>query len=207
LPKLQLLPSDIRATSLHKKIRSCQRCTLAETRTHAVYGRGDPRFPLWLIGEAPGRDEDKQGFAFVGRAGRLLDLCLNKKGITEYFISNVVKCRPPENRDPTDDEMRACIPWLVVQLANYNPRVIVAMGRYSIGYFLGFTYEETRKMTVGKQVGKVQPYLGAHNDLGIMPTYHPAYLLRNAEATKGFIRQIDRANKLCQRLLDKQSRS
>jgi DNA polymerase len=201
LPKLQLIPSDIRATSLYKQIRSCQRCTLCVSRTHAVYGRGDPRFPLWFIGEAPGKDEDEQGFAFVGRAGRLLDLCLTKKQLTEYFISNVVKCRPPDNRDPEDAEIQACVPWLLRQLTTYKPRVIVAMGRYSIGYFSGFSRKETEKMTVGKQVGKVRPYLGEDTNIAVMPTYHPAYLLRNAEATKGFLRQIDRANKLCQKLL------
>lgn len=118
-----------------------------------------------------------------------------------------MKCRPPENRNPLDDEIRACVPWLVSQLAQYNPRVIVAMGRYSIGYFSGFSYKETEKMTVGKQVGRVRPYLGQHNDLAIMPTYHPAYLLRQGkEPTKTFLRQIDRANKLCQKLLQQTQR-
>lgn len=159
-----------------------------------------PRFPLWFIGEAPGADEDEQGFAFVGRSGRLLDLLLRKMAITAYFISNVVKCRPPENRDPEDVEIQACVPWLLNQLSAYKPRVIIAMGRYSIGYFSGFSRKETEKMPVGKQTGRVRP-CPWNESIAIMPTYHPAYLLRNPEAAKGFLKQIDRANKLCQKLL------
>lgn len=160
---------------------------------------------MWFVGEAPGANEDEQGFAFVGRAGRLLDLCLLKKAITEFFITNTVKCRPPDNRDPTEDEVTACIPLLLNQIVEYKPRVVVAMGRYSIGYFLGFSRQETEKMTVGKQVGKVSPCAWA-TDLAIMPTYHPAYLCRNGDATKGFLRQIDRARKLCDKLLQQSQR-
>jgi DNA polymerase len=200
LLKPQLHPSTIKNTSLYKRTRQCRNCELAVSRTQVVFGRGTPACPLWFVGEAPGADEDKLGFAFVGRAGRLLDLCLNKKNITEFFITNVVKCRPPDNRDPTEAEYQACVPLLLSQMVTYKPRVIVAMGRYSIGYFSGFSWEETKKMTVGKQVGKVRPYLGEDKSLAVMPTYHPAYLLRNAEAAKGFLRQIDRARKLCDRL-------
>jgi DNA polymerase len=160
---------------------------------------------LWFVGEAPGADEDTQGFAFVGRAGRILDLCLRKKHITEFFITNTVKCRPPDNRNPTEDETSTCIPLLFQQVVEYKPRVIVAMGRYSIGYFLGFSWQETEKMTVGKQVGKVSPCAWA-TDVAVMPTYHPAYLLRNGSATPGFIRQIDRARKLCDKLLEQSRR-
>ena len=203
--KPSLHPPEILQTSLYRKIRRCRRCVLEATRTQVVYGRGTPSSALWFVGEAPGANEDEQGFAFVGRAGRLLDLCLLKKAITEFFITNIVKCRPPDNRDPTEDEVKACSPWLLVQRDTFNPRVIVAMGRYSIGHFLGFSRKETEKMTVGKQVGRVRP-CAADESIAIMPTYHPAYLLRNGDATKGFLRQIDRARKLCDKLLQQSQR-
>jgi DNA polymerase len=188
-------------TTLYKQIKACQQCDLAKTRQNVVYGRGDPRAPLWLVGEAPGRDEDIQGQAFVGRSGRMLDLCLSRKDIVSFFITNIVKCRPPENRDPSEVEFDTCALWLTAQLRKYEPRVIVAMGRYSIGYFLNLGYAETRKMRVGQHLGHVQrcPW---QPDLAIMPTYHPAYLLRNALEAKSFLRQLARANTLCQKLLN-----
>lgn len=195
----QTLPHAIQVSPLYADIRNCRKCSLCESRTQVVYGRGNPNAPLWLVGEAPGANEDKQGLAFVGRAGRLLDVCLDAKMITQFFITNVVKCRPPDNRNPNAQELAECCGWLRQQIWQYAPRVIVAMGRYSIGHFLGFSYKETEKMTVGKQVGRVSAF-GENKDIAVMPTYHPAYLLRNPEATKEFMKQLDRANKLCQRL-------
>lgn len=199
MPEEPKLPKPVLASPLYQDIRQCQRCVLRETRTQVVYGRGDPRSPLWFVGEAPGSNEDKQGLAFVGRAGNLLDLCLAKKNVEQVFITNVVKCRPPGNRNPTAEELACCNAWLRQQIWQYSPAVIVAMGRYSIGHFLGFSNRETEKMTVGKQVGRVTAF-GENKNIAIMPTYHPAYLLRNPEATKKFLVYIDRANKLCQKL-------
>jgi uracil-DNA glycosylase family 4 len=196
VPQLHAVPQ----TKLYKQIKACQQCALSKTRLNVVYGRGNPMTPLWLVGEAPGKDEDIQGLAFVERAGRMLDLCLSKEHIDAWFITDVVKCRPPENRNPTDVELTACTSWLRKQVAKYTPRVIMAMGRFSIGHFLGLTYSETMRMVVGRVVGHVQP-CAWNPDIGIMPTHHPKYLLRNALETKAFLRQLARAQKLCDTLV------
>ena len=188
-------------TKLYKQIKACQQCDLAKTRQNVVYGRGDPRAPLWLVGEAPGRDEDLQGLAFVGRFGRMLDLCLNKQHISNFFITHAVKCRPPENRNPAEVEFDTCTLWLRDQIKKYKPRLIVAMGRYSVGYFLGLSYVDTRKMRIRQHVGHVRPCTW-DSSLAIMPTYRPVYLLHNALEAKSFMLQLARANTLCQKLLN-----
>src|SRR5512136_713484 len=126
--------------TLAARIKKCTNCTLRSGCTQVVSGRGNPSCGLWYIGEAPGREEDAQGVCFVGRAGRLLNMLNIKVGIKEGYIDNLVKCRPPENRDPEEDEVIRCYPWLREQLETYKPRIIVAMGRYSIGFFREYTW-------------------------------------------------------------------
>jgi DNA polymerase len=149
----------------------CQRCRLANTRTRLVFGVGNPQARLVLVGEAPGREEDQRGEPFVGEAGRLLDRILFAMGLQrdEVYICNVLKCRPPGNRDPEADEVATCEPFLVRQLAAIQPKVIVALGRFAVQTLL------QSKTPISRLRGSWHRY----HDIPVMPTYHPAYLLRN----------------------------
>jgi len=149
----------------------CQRCPLSKTRKSLVFGVGNPAARLVLVGEAPGREEDERGEPFVGEAGRLLDRILLAMGLQreEVYICNVLKCRPPNNRDPESVEVATCEPFLKQQLAAIRPELIVALGRFAIQTLL------QTKMPISKLRGTWQTYQG----IPLMPTYHPAYLLRN----------------------------
>jgi uracil-DNA glycosylase len=157
---------QLRATAL-----ACTKCPLAEGRTQVVFGVGDPQAALLFVGEAPGRDEDLAGEPFVGRSGKLLDrLMLEEIGITraQCYIANVVKCRPPQNRNPTPAEIEACRPYLEEQIAQLNPSVVVTLGNFATRLLLEST-EGIRQLR-----GSVYPYRGGN----LVPTYHPAYVLR-----------------------------
>lgn len=155
------------------EVRVCPKCRLAKTRTHAVPGSGDPQAKILFIGEGPGKDEDLQGEPFVGRAGKLLTQLLQKINIErkDVFITNVVKCRPPENRDPMDDEIEACWPYLERQIRLIEPRVIVTLGRHSLKRFLPGT-----SITAVHGEGKRRTSDGRI----IFPLYHPAVALYKA---------------------------
>ena len=173
----------------------CKRCDLHETRTQVVPGRGNPQSALWLLGEAPGKDEDEQGVAFVGRAGRLLDRCLDRVEVVpeEIFILNVLKCRPPENRNPKEGEMRACLPWLIQQFSMFpHPKVIVAMGRFAIGVLQAKKWNNILKMRVTQQVGHA---FKTEAGMLVVPTFHPAYALRNGGAVKDFLVHLRKAKR------------
>ena len=156
-----------------KALQGCRRCRLCEGRTTIVFGVGDPRAEFVVIGEGPGADEDAQGIPFVGRAGQLLTKMLEAPGVgfsrEEVYISNTVKCRPPGNRNPEADELAACAPMLAAQLAALQPRVILALGSVATQSLLG-----TRE-SIGRLRGRVHPYGAAV----LVPTFHPAFLLRN----------------------------
>ena len=156
-----------------KALQGCRRCRLCEGRTTIVFGVGDPRAEFVVIGEGPGADEDAQGRPFVGRAGQLLTKMLEAPGVgfsrEEVYISNTVKCRPPGNRNPEADELAACAPMLAAQLAALQPRVILALGSVATQSLLG-----TRE-SIGRLRGRVHPYGAAV----LVPTFHPAFLLRN----------------------------
>ena len=154
---------------LHSRIRKCRKCRLWKGRKRAVPGEGPADAGLFLLGEAPGRREDESGRPFVGRAGKLLDMLLEKSGLEreETFITSVVKCRPPGNRNPKRDEMAACRPYLEEQLALVKPKLVVLMGNVAASAF--FTPEEIKEFR-GKLVEK--------EGLGIFFTYHPAAGLR-----------------------------
>ncbi len=154
----------------------CRRCTLSEVRTRIVFGDGHETPSLVLVGEAPGREEDRQGLPFVGEAGRLLERILFAMGLSRdrVYICNVQKCRPPRNRDPLPAEIAACEPFLRRQLRALRPRVIVSLGRFSAQALLG----SAEPMSVLR--GRWQSYAG----IDLMPTYHPAYLLRNPSAKR-----------------------
>jgi len=156
---------------LEAEIDGCTRCKLSRGRTTIVFGSGDPRARLVLIGEGPGEEEDRQGKPFVGRAGQLLTKMLESVGITreEVYICNIVKCRPPGNRNPEPEEIAACAPFLQGQLAALRPGVICALGTFAAQHLL------RSKEPIGRLRGQLHAWGGAV----IVPTFHPAFLLRN----------------------------
>ena len=158
--------------AFNREIRECQECALGATRTKFVFGVGNPAADLVLVGEAPGRQEDLQGEPFVGQAGKLLDKMLAAIGLSrqEVYILNVLKCRPPENRDPRPAEVDQCQPYLNRQLSIIRPRLIVALGRVAARTLLKID-ESLKNMR-----GRIFNYEG----IELMVTYHPAALLRNS---------------------------
>lgn len=166
--------------ALENTVRTCTRCALHATRTQAVFGVGNRMAQWMVIGEAPGADEDRQGEPFVGRAGQLLTVMLKAMGLAreQVFIANILKSRPPGNRDPRPEEVRACIPYLFRQIELVNPRLILCVGRIAAQTLL-----ETDQ-TIGKLRGKVHSLA---NGRPMIVTYHPAYLLRSpAEKRKSW---------------------
>ncbi|HET7342649.1 MAG TPA: uracil-DNA glycosylase [Methylomirabilota bacterium] len=154
-----------------QRLQGCRQCKLCEGRHTIVFGSGNPRAALVVIGEGPGADEDAQGLPFVGRAGQLLTRMLASVDITreEVFITNAVLCRPPGNRNPEPDELAACAPFLAEKLAVIQPRVILALGSVATQSLL------RTKEPIGKLRGRLHPYGSAV----LVPTFHPAFLLRN----------------------------
>lgn len=152
-------------------IRDCQKCALGKTRKNFVFGYGNPHARLMFVGEAPGRDEDEQGVPFVGAAGRLLDKMLQAIGLRrdQVYIANVIKCRPPGNRDPQADEIEHCEPYLKQQLAMIKPDILVALGRISGQALLK---QESSLSSMRDQVH-------TYDNIPFIVTYHPAALLRN----------------------------
>ena len=159
------------------EVRKCCKCGLGQTRTNAVPGQGDPNARIVFVGEAPGADEDAQGLAFVGRAGKLLTKIVEAMGLKRdnVFICNILKCRPPENRDPKLDEIASCLPYLQRQLELIKPEIIVALGAHAAKTLL-----DSQK-TIGQLRGQFHDYYTASDaePIKLMPTYHPAYLLRS----------------------------
>ena len=162
---------------IHRDMGDCRRCGLYEGRTNIVFGDGDPYARLMFVGEGPGEDEDAQGVPFVGAAGQKLNDII-EKGMklkrSEVYIANVVKSRPPANRDPRPDEIAACMPFLEMQIEAIRPEVIVALGRIASQTLTG------QNAPIGKLRGKWHDYKG----IALMPTYHPSYLLRNPDARR-----------------------
>jgi DNA polymerase len=156
---------------IRAELEGCRRCPLCQGRRTIVFGVGNPRARLVFVGEAPGREEDEKGEPFVGEAGRLLDRILFAMGLAreEVYICNVEKCRPPGNRDPGPGEIEACEPYLKRQLAAIRPQLIVTLGRFAAQSLLR---DET---AISRLRGKWREYQG----IPLMPTYHPAFLLRN----------------------------
>lgn len=160
---------------------NCDRCSLAQSRTQIVVDRGNPESKIMFVGEAPGENEDKQGLAFVGRAGKLLDSLLEEIGIDpdrHALIVNVVKCRPPENRAPKMEEVSACFPFLKKQLELVNPRIIVLLGATALKHIL----RDRDSLAMEQEVGKwfMSP---EYPSVDMMVLYHPAYLLYDPRKT------------------------
>lgn len=158
--------------ALATAVAGCRACKLCHGRRNTVFGVGDPRADWLVVGEAPGEQEDAQGEPFVGQAGRLLDNMLAALGLDRQrgvYIANVLKCRPPGNRNPEPDEVAQCEPFLRRQVALLQPRIILAMGRFAVQSLLGTTEP------IGRLRGRIHRYEG----VPVVVTYHPAYLLRN----------------------------
>ncbi len=163
--------ATIALTNLNEQVAACPKCALSKTRTKAVPGDGDPEAEIVFIGEGPGYNEDKQGLPFVGQAGKFLDELLASIDLRreDVYIANVVKCRPPNNRDPQPGEIEACAPWLEQQLDIIKPRMIVTLGRFSMSrYFKG--------QTIGRIHGQPKEVDG----VVVVPMYHPAAALHQA---------------------------
>lgn len=173
--------------------KDCTRCPLAATRTQVVFGRGDPDADLVFVGEAPGADEDAQGLPFVGRSGKLLDrLVLEEIGLDrdEFYVMNVVKCRPPGNRDPLPEEIAACSEWFDGQLESLRPKVIVTLGNFASKALLETT------VGITKLRGTTYEW---RPGISLVPTFHPAAVLRgNADAMASMRADLVRAKRILQ---------
>ena len=169
-------PDSAALDAIFNELGNCQRCGLGASRTKLAYGVGNPNARLVLVGDAPGREEDLQGEPFVGEAGQLLDRILQAMGLhrNDVYICNVLKCRPPNNRDPQPEEGATCEAFLVRQIAAVRPQVIIALGRFAVHSLL------KTNAPISKLRGEWQSYQG----IPLMPTYHPAYLLNNPEGKR-----------------------
>lgn len=162
--------------SLAASAAGCTLCRLSENRTTVVFGEGDPKASVLFVGEGPGAEEDRTGRPFVGQAGRLLDQMIFSMGFErhEVYIANVVKCRPPANRDPKDDEVAACADFLDRQIDLIRPTVIVALGKPA-----------SRRLTgTNKPMGALRGRWSSYRGIPLMPVFHPAFLLRNPKAKR-----------------------
>ena len=170
---------------LRDEIGDCQRCPLSKGRRNLVFGVGNPEAELVFVGEAPGRDEDIKGEPFVGRAGQLLTRIINAMGLSrdDVYICNVIKCRPPGNRDPLPEEIAKCEPYLKRQLDILNPLIICALGSFAARTLL------KTEARISQIRGRVHTY----NGIPLIPTYHPSYLLRNPQAKRDVWQDVQRA--------------
>ncbi len=162
-----------RLSDFHKSIRDCRMCGLSEGRRNVVFGSGDPNADLMFVGEAPGADEDRTGLPFVGTAGELLTRMIEAIGFKreEVYIANVIKCRPPGNRDPQPEEVDTCKPYLERQIEHIQPVVICALGRFAAQTLLD----------TDEPLGNLRGRLFSYRGIQLIPTYHPAALLRNQQ--------------------------
>ena len=162
--------------SLKTEVLRCKRCGLADTRLNVVFGAGNPKASLMFVGEAPGSEEDKQGLPFVGRAGQLLTKIIEAMGLSrdDVYIANILKCRPPDNRAPLPEEIQVCRYNVRRQIAIIKPKVICTLGKFASQTLLD------TEITISELRGKFYEYDG----IKVMPTFHPAYLLRNPQNKK-----------------------
>jgi DNA polymerase len=172
---LHLPGSDPRAdlAELDREILQCRLCRLHESKTHYVPGEGSNRPDILFVGEGPGETEDQFGRPFIGKAGQLLDKIIQKMGMRreDVFIANVVKCRPPNNREPLKDEVETCLPYLSRQISILQPKVIVCLGRVALNNLLGTSHS----------MGRIRGQLLHFHDIPLIATYHPAYILHKRE--------------------------
>ena len=169
---------QVKFNLLEKRCISCTKCSLSKGRTNVVFGRGSPKAKIFIIGEGPGQQEDEQGLAFVGRAGKMLNKSFLSVGIDtneDCYISNIVKCRPPDNRKPKSIEVDNCIPWLNSQIELIKPKVIVLAGSTAVQSYLN----------INQPISKIRGKWITKGNIKYMPIFHPSYLLRNSSNEKG----------------------
>ena len=169
---------QIKFNLLEKRCISCTKCSLSKGRTNVVFGRGSPKAKIFIIGEGPGQQEDEQGLAFVGRAGKMLNKSFLSVGIDtneDCYISNIVKCRPPDNRKPKSIEVDNCMPWLNSQIELIKPKVIVLAGSTAVQSYLN----------INQPISKIRGKWITKGNIKYMPIFHPSYLLRNSSNEKG----------------------
>ena len=171
-----VLPAAVRLQQLAEAVRDCRKCRLHQGRTQVVFGTGNADADLVFVGEAPGEEEDRQGEPFVGPSGQLLTRIIEAIGLSreQVYILNVIKCRPPHNRNPLPDEVAACRPIIHAQLACLHPRVICALGAFAAQALL----------QTEEKISRLRGRFHMLGDVQVMPTYHPAYLLRNPQAKR-----------------------
>jgi DNA polymerase len=174
--------------AIRADLGECHRCALGDNRTHLVFGVGSPTAPVVFVGEAPGRDEDLQGEPFVGEAGQLLTRIIQAMGFqrSDVYICNVLKCRPPGNRDPRPEEIEACGAFMLRQVRAIAPRAIVALGTFAAQTLLG------TKAPISRLRGSFHDYHG----IPLMPTFHPAFLLRSPEMKRQVWEDMQKVMKL-----------
>ena len=172
------MADQVKFNLLEKKCISCTKCSLSTGRTNVVFGRGNPKARILIIGEGPGQQEDEQGLAFVGRAGKMLNKSFLSVGINtneDCYISNIVKCRPPNNRKPKSIEIENCMPWLDSQIELIKPKVIVLAGSTAVQSYLN----------INQPISKIRGKWITRESIKYMPIFHPSYLLRNSSNEKG----------------------
>ncbi len=175
-------------TGLKAQVGKCTRCELSRSRRSVVFGEGSERARVVFVGEAPGEEEDRQGRPFVGRAGKLLDQMIERIGLNrkDVFICNVLKCRPPNNRDPEGQEVDACKGYLFAQLELIKPHLICTLGKHAYNTLLGTDARITR----------IRGTLTSYKGTRLLPTYHPSYLLRNQGAIKEAYEDMEKVRSL-----------
>ena len=172
------MDKPVEIKKIHSECRKCYKCELSKTRNNVVVAKGNPSAKVLIIGEAPGEKEDITGFPFVGRAGKMLDAMLDSVDINpleDCYITNIVKCRPPENRRPSSKEIESCISWLDVQIKHISPSIIILAGSTAVEGYLG----------IKDPITKIRGSWITRDDIKYMPIFHPAYLLRNPSKEKG----------------------
>lgn len=170
-------------------VKNCTRCSLCKTRENIVNGNGNINADFMMVGEAPGADEDSCGIPFVGASGALIAVALEKLGITrdDVYISNIVKCRPPKNRDPNDDEINACLPYLMYEIMEISPKIICLLGRVAAKIFI------PSLKAITKEEGDIHKIF---NNILVIPVCHPSFYLRNYSPKENFFSNISKAYKL-----------
>jgi len=183
-------PKEVTLDQLANRVATCTRCGLGKTRWNAVFGEGSEKAELLFVGEAPGEEEDMQGRPFVGRAGKLLDHLIEKIGLErkDVYICNVLKCRPPNNRDPEPQEAGACEAFLRAQIEIVSPKVICTLGRHAYNTLL----------KKDERITKIRGVFTEYRGIKVLPTYHPSFLLRNQGAMKDAYEDMDKVKEFLQ---------
>ncbi|MQA90326.1 MAG: uracil-DNA glycosylase [Gemmatimonas sp.] len=185
------IPSPGSLQQLHEVMVRCTRCSLFMNRTQVVPGSGPSRPDILFVGEAPGASEDREGIPFVGRSGELLEAMLEVAGISreEVFIANVIRCRPPKNRNPRAAELRACRGWMEEQVRLLNPRIVVSLGRYALQHFVA-------KARVTEVQGRLRKVAYSGGEIRLLPLVHPSAVLRDPSFRPKYEEQFRRLGRL-----------